>query len=740
MHSNAIVSTEPTTKWWARLWPRRIGRRLSLGFGSLVFLMLLALWNAGAPLGLVADATEQFATVDMQRLLRVQALSLQTEGAGSALIRLMNAPRDNRVLEYADVDERNRRIDGIIESLKADLHDPMQEKTLKRLEACRAQYFDAFIATVDQIEAEEPVAAAKILNEQVNPALKAMLLESNALLNRERQRVERQLKDSGELIHRIAVTAGGFSVLVIVLAVLLAWRTTKSVVTPLAQLEATAQRIAAGDYQGQVLATSTEEIDRVGQALTTMTGAIAAREQEIERMAFHDPLTDLPNRTYLLKAGAAVRSSPDADAGAPIGHSLLLFDLARLKAINETLGFGTGDTLIKEVATRSQTALQSALAHDSSVQSTSVTAKALLAHISGGKFAVVLGSSQRTEVEHLCQQILTAMVQPLNCSGNSVDLSLSFGLADSPPGQVTPLITLLRNAEVALDSAKQAAKVFTWYNADLEAARLSHLGLLSDLRVAVANSQLQMWLQPKFSLQSGEAVGAEALVRWQHPARGFISPAEFVPFAERTGAITLVTDWMVERALETLHRWQLTHPQLSISVNVSTRDLQDPTFCQRVQQRIKHFSIAPKKLRLEIVESGLMQDAHTSIAVLHGLRDSGVELSIDDFGTGYSSLAYLQQLPVSELKIDRSFVTEIESRPGSLQLVKTMIEMGHGMGLLVTAEGIETAAERDTLKSLGCDVMQGYFGSRPLFGPGLQAWLGEIGASIPRSENATPAN
>ncbi|MCF8167236.1 MAG: EAL domain-containing protein, partial [Rhodoferax sp.] len=179
----------------------------------------------------------------------------------------------------------------------------------------------------------------------------------------------------------------------------------------------------------------------------------------------------------------------------------------------------------------------------------------------------------------------------------------------------------------------------------------------------------------------------------------------------------------LEQALATLQGWTHTHPHLSISVNVSTRDLQDSNFCQRVKARMQHFGIVPGKLRLEIVESGLMQDAQSSIAVLHRLRDAGVELSIDDFGTGYSSLAYLQQLPVSELKIDRSFVTDIDSKPGSLQLTKTMIEMGHGMGLMVTAEGIETAAERNTLSQLGCDVMQGYFGSRPLFGAQLQEWL-----------------
>lgn len=713
------------TPWLAGLRPRRIARRLSLGFGALVALMLAALWSAGVPLGVVEDATEQFATVDMQRLLRVQALSLQTEGVGTALIRLMNAPRDHRVQEYADVDARNRRIDGIIESLRSDLMDPAQEETLKRLEASRAIYAEAFIATVDQVEAEEPALAAKLLNEQVNPALKAMLRESNTLLDRERQRIEAQLEESQHLLQRVAMTAGAFSLLVIGMAVLLAWRTAKSVVTPLATLEEAAQRIASGNYQGQVPDTRTEEVDRVGQALNTMTRAIAAREQEIERLAFHDPLTDLPNRTYLLQSGSAAQAAKKAGPGAC--QMLMLFDLARLKAINETLGFGTGDTMIREVAARAQAVVEQACASQPVALTPAPVAvpHALLCHLSGGMFAIALGSKDHAVAEQLRQHLSEAMAHPVQCSGHSVDLILAFGLADTlaDPATPTPTITLLRNAEVALDSAKQAAQGFAWYNPAQEAARLSHLGLVSDLKIAVAQAQLQMWLQPKFSLQTGVAVGVEALVRWQHPVRGFVSPADFIPFAERTGAISLVTDWMLEQALQTLARWQHKHPRLSISVNVSTRDLQDPGFSQRVTQRVAHHGVAPGKLRLEIVESGLMQDAHASIALLHSLREAGIELSIDDFGTGYSSLAYLQQLPVSELKIDRSFVSHIDSTPGNLQLVKTMVEMGHGMGLLVTAEGIETAAEREVLKQLGCDVMQGYLGSRPLFGAALEAWL-----------------
>ncbi len=702
----ALPAHPPAPRRTGIAWPRRLSWRLALGFGSLVGLMLLALALASLQIRAMTELTERFATQDMQRLLRVQSLSLTTEGIGNALLHLMNAPREQRVPVYADVDERNRRIDGIIESLTNNLDELTQVQTLRRLNEARVAYHEAFIATVDEIEGDDTQAALRIYREKVMPALEQVLMESNMLINRERERVEQQMASTQARLEQLAIWVAALSLLAVGLGVALALGTTRSVVSPLARLEAAALRIAAGDYLQPVLATSTEEIDRVGQALTTMTGAIAAREQEIERLAFRDPLTDLPNRTFLLK-------QCDDRGASTMGNAFMLFDLARLKTVNETLGFAIGDTLIRELAQRARAAVQASPAHSG----------ALLVHLSGGKFALLLAASTRAPVEALCQQLMDATAQPVQCGEHSVDLSLAFGLADSPIGEPLEVITLMRNAEVALSVAKQAAQSLAWYNPAQEAARLSHLGLLSDLRAAVTGSQLQMWLQPKFSLQTGLAVGAEALVRWQHPKRGFISPAEFVPFAEKTGAITLITDWMLAQAMQTLAQWQLRYPELSLSVNVSTRDLQDPTFCQRVKQLMQQHAITPQQLRLEIVESGLMQDTHTSIALLHGLRELGVQLSIDDFGTGYSSLAYLQQLPVTELKIDRSFVTGIQDLPGTQRLVKTMIEMGHGMDLLVTAEGIETLAERDTLKALGCDVMQGYFGSRPLHGDALAAWF-----------------
>ena len=693
-------------------WPRRIGWRLALGFGVLVVLMLVALAQAIFQIHHITGVTQRFATGDMQRLLRVQALSLQTEGVGNALIRLINAPRANRVAEYADVDERNRRIDGIVESLADDLKDADQEQNLKRLVECRAAYAEAFIATADEIEGDNPAAAWKLLNARVNPALKTMLLESNALLQRERERIESQLDDAQRLFDRVALWVAGLSVLAVALAVWLGVRTTRSVVGPLEQLEVAAQRIAGGDYSRRVPMTRTQEVDRVGRALNTMTDAVAQRERDIEHLAFHDPLTGLPNRTALFNAVAPSHAPPNC---------LALMDLARLKAINETLGYTTGDTLIQQTAQRASQALQAAAA------SGLIGPEPVVARLSGGTFAALFSAPDRAAVETLRERIEQAMGAPVHCSGHSVDLSLTYGLADSgDPAQgatALPVDTLLRNAEVALHSAKRAAVGFAWHSEAQEAARLSHLSLLSDLRQAVATSQLQMWLQPKFSLATGRAVGAEALVRWQHPTRGFVSPAEFVPFAEQAGYITMVTNWMLEQALRTLAAWAPTHPELSIAVNVSTRDLQHKGFAERVAHMVEASGVPAKRLRLEITESGLMDDPTHSVALLHALRDIGTPLSIDDFGTGYSSLAYLQKLPVSELKIDRSFIDKLDQSPGTQKLVRAMTEMGHGLDLMVTAEGVETEAERETITRLGVDVMQGYLASKPLHGDKLQAWF-----------------
>ena len=690
--------------------PQRLGRRLALGFGVLVGLMLLVLVQVGLQLRLVSDITYQFATGDMQRLLRVQSLSLQTEGVGSAMIRLLNAPLKDRVKAYTDIDQRNHQIDNIIESLSNDLKDSGQEETLKRLALCRARYAAAYIATADEIEKNDMAAAYHALNEQITPALSAMLLESNALLSRERERIEAQLDNAQMLLRTVGMWVGALSLALAFLAAWLAWRTTVSVVKPLRVLELAARDIAKGNYASRVPVTGTTEVDRVGGALNAMVDAVHQREQQIVRLAYEDALTGLPNRTALLQPQHPSASPP---------NTLALLDLARLKIVNETLGYTTGDTLIRQLGRRTSAVLADCAARGV------IGADPVIARLSGGTFAIAFQAPDRVAGQVLHHALRAAVAETVHCSGHSVDMDFSVGYADSAGAQAPPLPidTLLRNAEVALHTAKRTAQGHAWHSEAQEAARLDHLSLVTDLRRAVAESQLQMWLQPKFSLKTGVPVGVEALVRWQHPSRGFVSPAEFVPFAEQTGHITLVTDWMLREALRTLVLWEPRQPQLTIAVNVSTRDLQDAGFAERVGGLLQSSGVDPKRLRLEITESGLMEDAQKSIALLYALRELGTPLSIDDFGTGYSSLAYLQKLPVSELKIDRAFIDKIDTAPGSQKLVKAMIDMGHGMDLTVTAEGVETEAERRTIAQLGCDVMQGYLASRPLHGAALQSWF-----------------
>ncbi|OYT92469.1 MAG: hypothetical protein CFE43_08465 [Burkholderiales bacterium PBB3] len=690
-------------------WPQRIGRRLALGFGILVVLMLLVLSQIGLQFRNVSEITRQFAEGDMQRLLRVQQLGIQTEGVGTPLVRLMNTTREQRIPEYAEIDARSKTIDNILESLADDLKDSGQEETLIRLKKSWADYQAAYIATAEAVEAEDREAATKALNELFTPALSAMLHESNVLLQRERERIQSQLDDAQVLFREATLWATALSILVVVLAAWLAWRTTGSVVTPLRALESAARDIAQGNYASRVPTTGTTEIDRVGGALNTMAETVAQREEQIVRLAYEDALTGLPNRTALLQPMQTPVIAP---------NTVALLDLARLKVVNETLGYATGDTLIRQLGQRTAAVFSAAaLAQQIGPDPT-------VARLSGGTFAAAFCAPTRAEAQALHAALKAAMSEVVQCSGHKVDMDVSIGYADSA-STATPLPvgTLLRNAEVALHTAKRTAQGHAWHSEAQEAARLDHLSLVTDLRRAVAESQLQMWLQPKFSLATGKAVGAEALVRWQHLSRGFVSPAEFVPFAEQTGYITLVTDWMLREALRTLVRWAPLQPHLTIAVNVSTRDLQDAGFAVRVGQLLQASGVEPKRLRLEITESGLMEDPHKSIALLHTLRDLGTPLSIDDFGTGYSSLAYLQKLPVSELKIDRAFIDKIDTAPGSQKLVKAMIEMGHGMDLMVTAEGVETEAERATIAALGCDVMQGYLASKPLYGAALQNWF-----------------
>lgn len=696
---------------------RRIGVRLTLSYGLLVILFIVVALLTTLQIRKVTSLSERFASNDIPRLLTVQAISLSSESVGNALLMLLTAPKVQRIPAYTSVDEKNREIIRLMASLESVLKDPEQKQTLQRLAERRVAYQSAYIETVNLLESEGQEAAKDYFAEIVQPALSALLAESNALLKRERENIQRLQSEAQSDLEHTCIVVILISSVTVLIAMILAWLTTRSVVRPLTMLEQSALQIAMGNYNNRVPANQTEEVERVGQALNSMVSAIATREMEIEKLAYYDPITHLPNRTLLLRQfGSAMKPY----------QGILLMDLARLKAVNETLGFDTGDTVIVETAKRINDVLQTL---DSKFHP-------YLAKLAGGAFVVLCDAEEKESVEMIKNKIEEALALPMRCANYTVDVNLVYGMALSGT-EPASLITLLRNAEVALYAAKRAAHTYAWYADAQEASRLIHLSLLSDLRIAARDDALQLWLQPKINLKTRATFGFEALVRWQHPERGFISPADFIPFAERTGYIGIVTQWMLENAVKTLADWKDKYPGLSIAVNVSTVDLRDPELPVRVAHILQQYDIDPKLLKLEITESGIMEDPANALTLLQSLRATGIELSIDDFGTGHSSLAYLQRFPINELKIDRSFVIDINDQPATQRLVKTIIEMGQGLGLHVIAEGIETEAERATLQNLGCDAMQGYLVSRPLHGASLQIWLDKLASQSQTSCQST---
>lgn len=691
---------------------KRLGVRLILSYGVLLGIFICALTLAIGQIQKLTGLSARLAGKDMQTLLMVQQLSGATENVGRVLLQLLTVERAQRVIEYQAVDQKNRQIDGLISDLEGTLADNTQRQLLLNLREKRNTYQSHFLDNVNLLEDEGQESAKAYFIKRVQPALQDLLQASNSFLLGQQSHLLRLQQNTQREIEQISQLIMLFSLIALILAVAFAWLFTRSIARPLESLKLNAQHIASGNYSDQRVPSDIDEIRQVADALALMSKTIAEREQAIQTLAFYDSLSGLANRTLLQQSFAA-------DAYPNTG--LIIMDLARLKIINETLGFDTGDTIIAQVAERLRK------------QFPEYAIKHQIARLSGGSFALLLPQQSQTQVLEIHQQITRLMEHPVACSGHLVDISWVTGLCYSAE-HPWKLSQLFRNAEIALYSAKRSSQHFAIYRDAQEASRLSHLSLLTDLRQAVKFDQLQLWLQPKLKLNSDQTYGFEALVRWQHPQRGFISPAEFIPFAEQTGYIGLITTWMLEHALAALQNWHKQGREFSIAVNISTHDLRNPEFDLHLQNLLRQYDVPAGLLRLEITESGLMEDPASSLELLDKLKALGLSLSIDDFGTGYSSLAYLQKLPVNELKIDRSFVTHIDSNPRLQKLVGAIVQMGHSLGLSVIAEGIERTEEKHVLQNLGCDAMQGYLASKPLHGEALENWLLQSLVATPSQE------
>ena len=434
--------------------------------------------------------------------------------------------------------------------------------------------------------------------------------------------------------------------------------------------------------------------------------AIELREQadENKHLALHDPLTDLPNRSLFHdRVGSAISMAGRNNHGV----SVVLMDLDRFKEINDALGHHNGDSLLKEVSRRLVSV---------------VRASDTVARLGGDEFAVLVPAIAGPEsVTRVVEELLRAFERPFELEELVLNVEASMGLAIYPQHGLDSG-TLIRHADVAMYASKHSRAGYEVYQSTRDEHTRDRLALVEGLRKAVANGEFALHYQPKVDVATGRVVGVEALLRWYHNGN-FVPPSLFIPLAEHTGLIGLMTMWVIETVARQSRTWEDSGLSLNIAVNLSMRNLFDRGLPRQIGEAIAQRGMAPERLELEITESGIAADPIRAEAVLADLSAMGILLSIDDFGTGHSSLSRLKRLPVDELKIDQSFVTNMVQDKSNAAIVRSIIELGHNLDLRVVGEGVETVGALAQLRAFGCDIAQGYYLGRPLAAAGFLAWL-----------------
>jgi len=440
--------------------------------------------------------------------------------------------------------------------------------------------------------------------------------------------------------------------------------------------------------------------------LRRVTQRIRRQMEEIERRALYDELTDLPNRTLF---GDRIEQAIAAAGQESHSAAVMLLDVDGFREVNDALGHETGDRLLQEVAGR---------------LGETVRSSETLARLGGDEFGILLSPGSNEDATALAARIHGVLETPFSLSGFPLEIAVSVGIA-SYPEHGENVDTLLQHADVAMYIAKDGHAGTALYESEQDTSDAARLALAGELRGAIDNEELVVHFQPKAELESGLIVGVEALVRWQHPERGFIPPNEFIPIAERTGLIKPLSQYVVASALRQCGEWRTAGFDLHVAVNLTIPDLLDLELPDRIGELLAETGVRPGQLELEITETTILADPFRVRQVLNRLNEMGLRLAIDDFGTGYSSLAYLKNLPVHTIKIDRSFVMGMCEDASDATIVRSTIDLARNLGLGVVAEGIESQEVWDALRADGCSLAQGYFISRPASAEYLQPVLEE---------------
>ncbi len=458
-----------------------------------------------------------------------------------------------------------------------------------------------------------------------------------------------------------------------------------------------------GQYTSSIMAyeASAMVIDQTAD-LRDMTVAL---EHKAAHDATHDTVTDLPNRVLMVdRLEQAVQSAKRQETMI----ALLILGIDNFKEINDTLGHFSGDRLLKQVVSRFQGV---------------VRASDTLTKYDSDQFAVLIPMGKESgDIVTVVKKIQKIFLEPFVIDRLTLEVQISIGIAIYPD-HGNEIDTIIQKANVALVAAKQDIKKYAVYSSKLDKFSPHRLTLVGELRQAIENDELVLHYQPKINLKTNSTTGVEALVRWEHPEHGYMRPDEFIPMAERTGLIKQLSMWVLEHALKQGEKWHNQNLKLSISINLSPTTFLDPELPNLIIGMLSLYEIPAKYVTMEITEGSMIKDPDLAMDILTRLTNKGIKISIDDFGTGYSSLVYLKKMPANEIKIDKSFVSDMLKNENDAVIVKSIIDLGHNLSLVVVAEGAEDKETVTRLKALGCDVIQGFYYSRALSNEDFLKWL-----------------
>ncbi|CAN7731117.1 EAL domain-containing protein [Variovorax paradoxus] len=690
---------------------RSLRVEIALGFGVVIVLMLA--------LGASFYLSEQRSAAAIDKLLssdnRMADLSLR-----SSLAMYKARDAENELLLSADrlgvaqASERslpamqNHLLDmrEYLASLRILSTDPKFRDQVDRIETQTRQYEDGFLAFIARHGKEGLPESADALRQgylatavAIESSVEALHTEATKRALQTRSDVERAARFSRWAV--IALVA-----LAILLSAAAATVVSRRITGSIARLVAFSGRVAAGDFSARTPQGHADEFGILASAMNQMAESIEnsnalleSSADTLKHQATHDPLTGLPNRALLEDRLRQAISYADRYGRL---MTVLFINLDGFKRINDSLGRKGGDELLKVMAERMARCLRSV---DTVVRT------------GGDEFVIILYDQpgDGTDIAPALRKLLETIAQPARIGGQAVQLTGSMGVA-TYPADGADADALLMNADAAMSHAKASGRNnFEFYAAEMSGAIRDELALREGLRHALARSEFHLAYQPQLDMESGRVTGVEALIRWQHPERGLVSPAQFIPLAEETGLIVPIGEWVLRTACFQNKAWQDAGlPPFIVSVNVSARQFRERTLIAQVSLALRDSGLEPRLLELELTESLVMEDLDKALQSMKALRAMGVQLSIDDFGTGYSSLSALKRFPIARLKIDQSFVRDIPGDEEDKAIAKTIIALGHELNLKVIAEGVETEQQLEFLRAHGCDEMQGYLFSRPV--------------------------